>query len=162
MSLSCSRFCSEELTATRELYDNAAALKDRPLIIFNGELDRLRGGYYPSWGFPELAKLSKEFLPQVECAYFIHNFKGSRPGKGWMVGLPAFGIRHLSAGGGGGARELEQPHSAGKCCKGCKRAATCKCCTLCCGPHAAAPCKALGCTCVKYTPDSCNAKGACS
>lgn len=33
-----------------------------------------------AWGFPELAKLSKEFLPQVECAYFIHNFKGSRPG----------------------------------------------------------------------------------
>jgi hypothetical protein len=34
-----------------------------------------------AWGFPELAKLSKEFLPQVECVYFIHNFKGSRPGE---------------------------------------------------------------------------------
>ena len=75
-------FCTgrEELSATRELYDNAAAPSGRPLIIFNGELDRLRGGYYPAWGFPELAKISKEFLPQVECAYFIHNFKGSRPG----------------------------------------------------------------------------------
>jgi hypothetical protein len=79
--LCCSCLCSEELTATRELYDNAAAPNDRPLIIFNGELDRLRGGYYPAWGFPELAKLSKEFLPKVECAYFIHNFKGSRPGR---------------------------------------------------------------------------------
>jgi hypothetical protein len=71
---------SEELSATRELWDNAAVPNGRPLIVFNGELDRLRGGYYPAWGFPELAKLTKEWLPQVECAYFIHNFKGSRPG----------------------------------------------------------------------------------
>lgn len=30
--------------------------------------------------FPELAKLTTEFLPQVETAYYIHNFKGSKPG----------------------------------------------------------------------------------
>ena len=40
-------YALEELSATRELYDAAAAPKGRALIIFNGELDRLRGGYYP-------------------------------------------------------------------------------------------------------------------
>jgi hypothetical protein len=68
----------EELSATRALYDAAAAPQGRPLIIFNGELDRLRGGYYPSWGFPELAKLTREFLPSVECAYYVS-------GGGWLV-----------------------------------------------------------------------------
>jgi hypothetical protein len=38
---------AEELSSTRQLWDAAAAPADRPLIIFNGELDRLRGGYYP-------------------------------------------------------------------------------------------------------------------
>ncbi|WIA14511.1 hypothetical protein OEZ85_003030 [Tetradesmus obliquus] len=70
----------EELSATRQLWDAAAAPADRPLIIFNGELDRLRGGYYPGLFFPELAKLTAEFLPKVEAAYYIHNFKGTRPG----------------------------------------------------------------------------------
>eukprot|EP00879_Flechtneria_rotunda_P006345 GHRR01006669.1.p1 GENE.GHRR01006669.1~~GHRR01006669.1.p1 ORF type:complete len:315 (+),score=91.74 GHRR01006669.1:319-1263(+) len=70
----------EELSATRQLYDAAAGPKGRPLIIFNGELDRLRGGYYPGLFFPELAKITEEFLPKVEAAYYIHNFKGSRPG----------------------------------------------------------------------------------
>eukprot|EP00878_Enallax_costatus_P018746 GHUV01019751.1.p1 GENE.GHUV01019751.1~~GHUV01019751.1.p1 ORF type:complete len:174 (+),score=40.97 GHUV01019751.1:1439-1960(+) len=70
----------EELSATRQLWDAAAKPKDRPLIIFNGELDRLRGGYYPGLFFPELAKLTSEFLPQVVTAYYIHNFKGSKPG----------------------------------------------------------------------------------
>eukprot|EP00775_Hariotina_reticulata_P008988 gene8988-9161_t len=70
----------EELSATRQLYDAAAAPQGRPLIIFNGELDRLRGGYYPGLFFPELAKITAEFLPNVEAAYYIHNFKGTKPG----------------------------------------------------------------------------------
>ncbi len=37
----------------------------RPLIVFNGELDRIRGGYYPAFAFGELAKLSKTFIPNV-------------------------------------------------------------------------------------------------
>jgi hypothetical protein len=37
----------------------------RPLVVFNGELDRIRGGYYPSFAFGELSKLSKDFIPKV-------------------------------------------------------------------------------------------------
>lgn len=44
---SCVVHIAEELSATRQLWDAAAAPEGRPLIIFNGELDRLRGGYYP-------------------------------------------------------------------------------------------------------------------
>jgi len=70
----------EEMSAVRQLYDDAAKQQQRPLIIFNGELDRLRGGYYPGLFFPELAKITSEFLPKFETAYYIHNFKGTRPG----------------------------------------------------------------------------------
>jgi hypothetical protein len=35
----------------------------------------------PGLFFPELAKLTAEFLPKVEAAYYIHNFKGTRPGE---------------------------------------------------------------------------------
>jgi hypothetical protein len=33
--------------------------------VFNGELDRVRGGYYPAFAFGELAKLRKDFIPKV-------------------------------------------------------------------------------------------------
>jgi hypothetical protein len=35
--------------------------------------------------FPELAKLTVEFLPKVEAAYYIHNFKGTRPGAAQLL-----------------------------------------------------------------------------
>jgi hypothetical protein len=68
------------MSAVRQLYEDAAKQQQRPLIIFNGELDRLRGGYYPGLFFPELAKITSELLPRFETAYYIHNFKGTRPG----------------------------------------------------------------------------------
>lgn len=70
----------EELAATEELYRGAAKAQGRPLVIFNGELDRIRGGYYPGLFFPGIAKLSTDFLPLFTTAYYIHNFKGTRPG----------------------------------------------------------------------------------
>jgi len=70
----------EEMGAVFELYQQVAQSRGMPIIIFNGELDRLRGGYYPSLFFPELARLTNEFLPNFETAYYIHNFKGTRPG----------------------------------------------------------------------------------
>lgn len=77
----------EELSATRELYDNAAAPSGRPLIIFNGELDRLRGGYYPGVFFPELAKLTNEFLPQVMQQHYSLCWREVGDEGGWMCAL---------------------------------------------------------------------------
>lgn len=70
----------EELSAVEKLYQESAREQGRPIIIFNGELDRIRGGYYPGLFFPGLAKLAREFIPRFEAVYYIHNFKGSRPG----------------------------------------------------------------------------------
>lgn len=53
-------FClQEELKATMELYERRAASAGVPIVVFNGELDRIRGGYYPSLFFPALAKASQ-------------------------------------------------------------------------------------------------------
>lgn len=62
-----------------ELWDQAISSSERPLIIFNGELDRLRSNYYPPFVYPKLARVGKEFIPKVEASYYVHNFKGSRP-----------------------------------------------------------------------------------
>lgn len=64
---------------TAALWEGAVAGTARPLVIFNGELDRLRSNYYPPFVYPKLAKVGKEFIPGVEAAYYIHNFKGSKP-----------------------------------------------------------------------------------
>jgi hypothetical protein len=42
----------------------------------------MRGGYYPGLFFPELAKVTNEFVPLLEGAYYIRNIKGSLPGEG--------------------------------------------------------------------------------
>ncbi|KAG2500362.1 hypothetical protein HYH03_001936 [Edaphochlamys debaryana] len=69
----------EELSAVYELYEKKAKARSMPIILFNAELDRLRGGYYPSVFFPEIAKFGKDLLPLTTTAYYIHNFKGTRP-----------------------------------------------------------------------------------
>jgi hypothetical protein len=62
-----------------ELWNEAINGTGRPLVIFNGELDRLRSNYYPALLYPKLSKVGKEFVPAIEAAYYVHNFKGSRP-----------------------------------------------------------------------------------
>jgi len=57
----------------RHVLQAVAQPRGKPIIVFNGELDRLRGGYYPSLFFPELARLTNEFLPKFETAYYIHS-----------------------------------------------------------------------------------------
>lgn len=69
-------FNVNEMLAVEELYLDAAAKSGLPIIVFNGELDRIRSGYYPSFFYPKLAALSKNFLPKFETVYYIHNFKG--------------------------------------------------------------------------------------
>ncbi|KMZ76217.1 hypothetical protein ZOSMA_105G00470 [Zostera marina] len=73
-------FNVNEMLVVEELYKEAVADTDRKLIIFNGELDRIRSGYYPSFFYPKLATLLKTFFPKMETAYYIHNFKGRNGG----------------------------------------------------------------------------------
>lgn len=54
--------------------------KRRPLIFFNAELDRLRSNYYPGLFYPEMSRLSRDMIPLVESAFYIHNFKGAGGG----------------------------------------------------------------------------------
>ncbi|KAG6546776.1 hypothetical protein Mapa_011722 [Marchantia paleacea] len=73
-------FNVNEMIAVEELYRESAQATRRPLIVFNGELDRIRSGYYPSFFYPKLGSLAKNFLPKFETVYYIHNFKGQSGG----------------------------------------------------------------------------------
>ena len=70
-----------EMVAAKEVYDAVIEGTERPLVIFNGELDRIRSGYYPPFFYPGLAKMAKEWLPKFCTAFYIHNFKGRNPGE---------------------------------------------------------------------------------
>lgn len=69
-------FNVNEMLVVEELYKAAVSNTSRKLIIFNGELDRIRSGYYPPFFYPKLAALSKTLFPEMETVYYIHNFKG--------------------------------------------------------------------------------------
>ncbi|KAF4391804.1 hypothetical protein F8388_017399 [Cannabis sativa] len=73
-------FNVNEMLVVEELYIEAVKNTNRKLIIFNGELDRIRSGYYPPFFYPKLAALSKTLFPLMETVYYIHNFKGSKGG----------------------------------------------------------------------------------
>ena len=64
-----------------DLYNNVAEASGSPIIVFNGELDRIRSGYYPALFFPKLGQLAKTFIPKFETAFYIHNFKGNQGGE---------------------------------------------------------------------------------
>ncbi|GMN40778.1 hypothetical protein TIFTF001_009997 [Ficus carica] len=73
-------FNVNEMLVVEELYKEAVMNTTRKLIIFNGELDRIRSGYYPPFFYPKLAALSKTLFPLMETIYYIHNFKGANGG----------------------------------------------------------------------------------
>ncbi|XP_049377852.1 uncharacterized protein LOC125842592 [Solanum stenotomum] len=73
-------FNVNEMLVVEELYKAAVSNTSRKLIIFNGELDRIRSGYYPPFFYPKLAALSKTLFPKMETVYYIHNFKGRNGG----------------------------------------------------------------------------------
>ncbi|KAL2551138.1 hypothetical protein Fot_12668 [Forsythia ovata] len=73
-------FNVNEMLVVEELYKEAVVNTSRKLIIFNGELDRIRSGYYPPFFYPKLAALAQTFLPKMETVYYIHNFKGRNGG----------------------------------------------------------------------------------
>jgi hypothetical protein len=53
----------------------------RPILVFNGELDRIRSGYYSSFIVPRLNNVKRSFMPQVEGVFYMRNIK--RPTGGW-------------------------------------------------------------------------------
>eukprot|EP00854_Cymbomonas_tetramitiformis_P009226 gene9226-10931_t len=69
---------STEIIAIEELYSSVAAASGQPIVVYNGEMDRVRSGYYPKLFYPKLGKLAENFLPKFETAYYIHNFKGTK------------------------------------------------------------------------------------
>ncbi|KAM7490959.1 hypothetical protein LguiA_033880 [Lonicera macranthoides] len=69
-----------EMLVVDELYKEAVVNTSRQMIIFNGELDRIRSGYYPPFFYPKLASLCKTLFPKMETVYYIHNFKGRSGG----------------------------------------------------------------------------------
>lgn len=73
-------FDPREMAAVGRIWKESTCATNTPLIMFNAELDRLRNGYYPALFYPGMAKLSAEFVPLVEAAYYIHNFKGAGAG----------------------------------------------------------------------------------
>ncbi|CAG9467554.1 unnamed protein product [Pedinophyceae sp. YPF-701] len=74
-------FQVQEMLAVWDLYKAAAQDSGRPIIVFNGELDRIRQPwYYPPIFYPKVAKMGKEFIPGFEQVYYLKNFKGSAPG----------------------------------------------------------------------------------
>lgn len=73
-------FNVNEMLVVEELYKEAVLNTPRKLIIFNGELDRIRSGYYPPFFYPKLAALTKTLFPSLETVYYVHNFKGRNGG----------------------------------------------------------------------------------
>lgn len=73
-------FDPREMDAVGKIWNEAAKEQGQSIILFNAELDRLRNGYYPKSFYPKMAKLSREFIPNVEAAYYLHNFKGAGGG----------------------------------------------------------------------------------
>jgi len=72
-------FDPRELVAADKVWQFAKG-KQKAVIFFNAELDRLRSNYYPGIFYPNMARLSRDMIPQVESVYYIHNFKGSQGG----------------------------------------------------------------------------------
>eukprot|EP00747_Dinoflagellata_sp_TGD_P017402 gnl/TRDRNA2_/TRDRNA2_125805_c0_seq1.p1 gnl/TRDRNA2_/TRDRNA2_125805_c0~~gnl/TRDRNA2_/TRDRNA2_125805_c0_seq1.p1 ORF type:complete len:482 (-),score=50.81 gnl/TRDRNA2_/TRDRNA2_125805_c0_seq1:457-1740(-) len=71
----------DEMLAVKELYDDLTKSSGVPIITFNGEIDRIRSGYYgPAFLNPKLDRFNKELLPDLETVYYIRNFKGRNPG----------------------------------------------------------------------------------
>lgn len=68
------------MVAVDKVWQGAARDHGRSIIMFNAELDRLRNAYYWSLFYPEMARLTRDFIPLVEAAYYIHNFKGAGGG----------------------------------------------------------------------------------
>ena len=73
-------FDPREMIAVDRVYREAARDRGIPIIMFNAELERCRGGYYPALFYPQIARLTRDLLPLIESSFYIHNFKGAGGG----------------------------------------------------------------------------------
>ena len=54
-----------------EEWIDLASVAKVPTVVINGNLDRLRNGYYPSLFYPGLARVSREFYSKATQALFL-------------------------------------------------------------------------------------------
>lgn len=81
-------FDVREYAQMDQLYTEEIKPRDGSLIVFNGDLFKLRSGgltgYYPDIFFPKLAEVRRRLMPQVQTAYYLRIFRGPPVG---MLGL---------------------------------------------------------------------------
>ncbi|QDZ23195.1 DUF1995 domain-containing protein [Chloropicon primus] len=70
-------FSVNEMLAVEELHVEEPGT---PIVVVNGELDRFRSGYYPKLFYKKVAAMSSSFIPGFVGAFYLHNFKGRKPG----------------------------------------------------------------------------------
>jgi len=61
----------------------AAARPDTPMVIINGALDKVRGGFYPAVFFPKLAATVDRFYKKFESAFYLKPFS-DKGVYGWL------------------------------------------------------------------------------
>ena len=66
----------DEMCEVAELHERVAQPTNRPIIVVNGELERVRSGYYPAFWSRKEMDILRAFCPRFEQIYYIHNFKG--------------------------------------------------------------------------------------
>jgi len=71
-------FNVNEFLAVADLVERAPG--GVPLVVFNGEIDRVRSGYYPALFYPKVAAAGERVLPRLKTAFYVHNFKGAGGG----------------------------------------------------------------------------------
>lgn len=61
-----------------------------PIVLLNGDLDKVRGGYYPRIFYPGLHKVKDRFLSRFEETYYLKMFSNGgtlmrRYGEPWTL-----------------------------------------------------------------------------
>jgi len=61
----------------------SVAQPDAPVVIINGALDKVRGGFYPAFVFPKLAATVDRFYNKFESTFFLKPFS-DKGVYGWL------------------------------------------------------------------------------
>lgn len=79
-------FNVEEWIAIAKAYDVKGSEFEIPMVVINGNLDRLRNGYYPSLFYPQLKRVTDSFFSRFSQIYCLSPIavSGDRLGA-WLV-----------------------------------------------------------------------------